>query len=98
VIKAAKGFRNKIKDCDCKIHDLFVNHLPMSFKSLESGKAFKAEVLLVLAIQQVQLEDPATQKWARDVIRAQLGDIAGNVVNEESILPQILEKARQIIG
>ncbi|CAE6972990.1 unnamed protein product [Symbiodinium sp. CCMP2592] len=98
VIKAAKGFRNRIKDCDCKTHDLFVNQLPMSFKSLESGKAFKTEVLLVLAIQQVQLQDPSTQKWARDVIRAQLGDVAGNVVSEESILPQILEKARQIIG
>ena len=57
---------------------------------------FKCEALLVIAIVQVAV--PQTEKWARDISRGQLGDIAGRAVPEEAVNSRILKKAREIIG
>ena len=80
-------------------HDLFSNFLPLAQKVLGHALAFKAEALLVLAL--TQMADPQTVKWARDVVRAQLGEIAGGGVPEDCvdcIHASIQAEARKVIG
>lgn len=63
-------------------------------------KAFKAEGLLAMALSQVLKTgcSQATTRWGRDIIRAVLAEISGNLVAEENVHPALLKEAREFIG
>ena len=69
-------------------------------KALSLGQALKAEGILCTALSAVSAPGvpSSTLKWARDVTRDVLGEVASNAQMEELCQPTVLQAARNFIS
>lgn len=98
-MQAIQRFGNQVAGID-KLQklDLLTNDLPLGLKDLKAAKALKCEGLLVMGLDSIRAGDSNTVKWAKDILRTQLGEITSGVFEESDVHPGLLEAARAAIG
>ena len=97
-VDQTKDFATDRGDSNFRNHDLFKNYLPIAEKFLKKGLAFKCEGLLIVALCQLKDASAGTQKWAKDIIRGQLGEMCGGQVDEDLVHKVLADSARATIG
>lgn len=99
-IKAARDFQKQTKILTVMKNRDAWTELNNQEKNFAYGSALKAEGLLCAALStaRVPAPAPASMKWAKDVTRDVLGEIASNAKLEEICHPVVIQEARKLIG
>ena len=98
-IKAARDFQKQTKVLEIMKHRDAWTELNASEKMMGFGQTLKAEGILCTTLAQVKPgASTSTVKWAKDVVRDVLGEIASNSLLEENVHPVLLSESRKLIA
>ena len=99
-IKAAREFQKQTKVLEIMKHRDAWTVLNGSERMLAYGQTLKAEGMLCTTLAQAKKPGAtsAVLKWAKEVVRDVLGEVASNAVMEEHVHPVLLLESRNLIG
>ena len=98
-IKAARDFQKQTKAIEIMKHRDAWAELNFAEKMMGHGQTLKAEGMLCTTLAQLKPgATAATVKWAKEVVRDVLGEIASNSLMEENVHPVLLSESRKLIS